>query len=356
MFQRVDRFSRRAAPTAELREKGIAVNAVRVGSIGLGSWGRRLADAAPQAGLIVETCFSRTETARAEFALRYRCRASSSLEELLEDERIEAVLVATPHSTHSELIEAASSAGKHVFVEKPLDVDYARAARAVAGAKAAGIILQVGHNRRRQPANRRIKQMIEDGMLGAIHLVEAQKSAPRGLRPGRAGWRVDPSESPLGGMTGHGVHMLDTLQYLLGPARRVSALSKRTMGLAPRDDVTTLILEYEAGPLAYVGTSLVVPDACWIAVRGSSGAAFNEADGDRLAFQALGEEAPATQPVETIDTIVDELAEFAAVVTAGGKPETGGAEGLEVVAILVAAVESVSSGRVVSVDDVRRLG
>ena len=88
--------------------------------------------------------------------------ARRSLDELLGSD-IDGVLVATPHTTHADLVVAAARAGKHVFVDKPITLTLAEADRAIDATDHAGVVLQVGHNRRRQPANRRIKTALDGG-------------------------------------------------------------------------------------------------------------------------------------------------------------------------------------------------
>lgn len=325
---------------------------VRVGSIGLGWWGGMLADKAALAGIDVAACFARTETTRQEFSEAHGARPVDSLEQLLADPDIDGVMIATPHSTHADLVVQAAEAGKHVLVDKPYTLTVAEAQRANAAAKAAGIILQVGHNRRRQPATRRLKEMIERGDLGMLHYAEANLSYPKGLNP-RSGWRGDPAESPAGGMTGLGVHMADNLVYLLGRASRVSAFSRRTIAVGALDDVTTATLEFENGTLAFLGTAMVIPDIARTAVWGTEAAAWNENDGDKFYVQKVGEKERIEQPVETLDTVRDELEEFARNIETGASPETGGPESLEAVAILEGIVESAQTGTVVDLDEVR---
>jgi predicted dehydrogenase len=249
------------------------------------------------------------------------------------------------------VVEAAS-AGKHVFVDKPFTLTVAEAKRAIAGAERAGVILQVGHNRRRQPATRRLRQMVDSGEFGMLHYAEANLSYPKGLNP-RSGWRGDPAESPAGGMTGLGVHMADNLVYLLGPAARVSAFSKKIVGVGRLDDATIATLEFHSGPLAVLGTTMVIPDIARTALWGTEAAAWNEVDGERFYLQRIGEKDRTEQPVETLDTVRDQLEELARNVRTGSRPETGGAEALEAVAILEGIVESAATGRVVDLDEVR---
>ncbi len=325
---------------------------VRVASVGLGWWGGTLADKATAGGLQIVSCFARTEATRKEFAESHNCRPASSLDELLSDPEVEGVLVATPHSTHADLVAEVAGAGKHVFVDKPFTLTVAEGKRAINAAEEAGVLLQVGHNRRRQPATRLLKQMVEDGQLGMVHYAEANLSYPKGLNP-RSGWRGDPAESPAGGMTGLGVHMADNLNYLLGRAARVAAFSRRIIGVGQLDDSTTATLEFEDGPLAFLGTAMVIPNIARTAVWGTEAAAWNDMDGERFYVQKVGEQEGESQPIETLDTVKDELEEFAQNIRNGTPPETGGPEALEAVVILEGIVESSASGRVVDLDEVR---
>lgn len=331
------------------------MNPLRAASIGLGWWGNNLADKAAEAGIEVVNCFARMKEARDEFAQSRGCRSAATLDELLSDPEIEAILLATPHSTHADLVVDAASAGKHVFVDKPFTLKLAEAKRATKAADTAGVVLQVGHNRRRQPANRRLRTMVDNGEFGVIHYAEANLSYPKGLTP-RAGWRGEPEESPAGGMTGLGVHMADNLIYLLGPVARLAAFSKRIIGVAKLDDVTTATLEFESGPLAFLGTSMVIPDIARTAVWGTEAAAMNDLDGAAFYRQSTGQKEWIRQEVETLDTVQDELVEFASNVRNGTKPETGGPEAIEVVAVLEGIVESSATGTVVDLDEIRARG
>jgi predicted dehydrogenase len=333
-------------------ERKVDMEPLRAASIGLGWWGGTLATKARAAGIELLGCYARTQETRDEFAETHNTRATSSLDELLADPEIEAVILATPHSTHADLTIEAASAGKHVFVDKPFTLTVAEAKRAIAAAESAGVILQVGHNRRRQPANRRLKQMVVSGELGMIHYAEANLSYPKGLNP-RSGWRGTPEESPAGGMTGLGVHMADNLNYLLGKPARVAAFSKKLIAVGSLDDVTTATLEYEDGPLAFLGTSMVIPDIARTAVWGTERAAWNENDGERFYVQEVGSKDRVEQKIETLDTVEDELAEFARNIRDGSQPETGGHEGLEATAILEGILESATAGRIVDLDEVR---
>jgi hypothetical protein len=155
---------------------------VGLGLIGLGWWGGVLTSAARQGGAAdMVSCFARSEQAREDFAAKHGVAAASSLEAMLEDPTIEGVLIATSHQSHRPLVEKVAAAGKHVFVEKPLTTTVAEGRACVEAAKAAGVLLQVGHQRRRTAANRRVKEMLDTGELGDVETVIAHQSVPNGL-------------------------------------------------------------------------------------------------------------------------------------------------------------------------------
>jgi predicted dehydrogenase len=327
---------------------------VRLAVIGAGAYGAVLARTAKTTGMAeIVACFDVASERREQFARDFGCRPAASLEVLLDDGEIDGVLVATPHSTHPAVVEQAASASKHVFVEKPLALTVAGARRAISAAELAHIVLQVGHRRRRQPANRRIKAMIDAGELGTVLQLEATYTDPGGLSPALPGWRRDPRESPAGAMTALGVHMVDTFHFLVGRAARVSAFSARIPGLGAIDQATSLLIEYETGVLGCINTSYYVAPIVSLAAHGTGGSAWNEEDGARLFLQPAGEARRSEQAVDSLDTVADELTEFVRCIRHGTQPETGGAAGLEVAAILEATVKSARSGCSVELSAVR---
>lgn len=319
----------------------VATGKIRLASLGVGGWGRVLADAAVDSGhATIAAAYARSAEARERFAADYSSRAAATVEEVLEDPDIDGVLIATPHRTHADLVVRAAHAGKHVLVEKPLTLTLADAQRCVDAAADARIVLAVGHNRRRQTAIRRIRHMIDDGHLGLVHHVDAHFTAPTAFSWPPDSWRRNAAEMPAGGMTVMGVHMVDTMHYLLGLPNTVYARSKRIAKLTDVDEATALLLEFDSGPLAFLGTSTVLPPAVTIGVRGSEAAVWSEEDGGRLFFQRRDQRARSEIPIEPNDPIAEQVAEFVRCIRDGGEPECNGAAGLEVVRVLEAAVES----------------
>ena len=324
-------------------------NKVRLGSIGLGWWGGVLAKGASDSGLAeVVTCYARSPASREAFSSEYECVAVDSLDELLGYD-IDGVLIATPHTTHAELAVAAASSGKHIFVDKPLTLTVKEADDVIAAAENAAVILQVGHNRRRQPANRAIRDWVSSGELGEVHHLLAVHSAPLFFNPNLSAWRQRAEESPAGGMTALGVHQVDTFQYLAGPIARVMALSRRLLPGKEVDDTTVISFEFESGALGQLATSQATGPTVDVEVHGTKAIARNLGDGSVLTIQRRGSWDTEVVETEQLDTIRDEMAEFARGIRGEARPETGGSESRSVVAVLEAIIASANEARIVDV-------
>lgn len=325
---------------------------IRAASIGLGWWGGVLAEAAARSERVeVVSCFARSEEARTAFAGQHGCSDASSLEEVLADDTVDALIVATPHGTHLPLVEAAAEAGKHVFLEKPITLTVAEGQACVAAAERAGITLLIGHHRRRSAANRALKRIVDAGEPGIIHHASAEMYVPKYQDPPPgSSWRMLRDESPAGAMTGLGVHMVDTMQYLLGPIARAGAMSKRILARSPLDDMTNIVLEFESGPLGSLNTSLVLPRRCDLSIHGHEQSLWSLEDGTRLVRQRKSEPAPQEEPIEQVDELVEQLDELAACILDGQAPETDGAGAVSVIAVLEAIVRAIETGRTVDVE------
>jgi predicted dehydrogenase len=326
---------------------------IRVAAVGIGWWSGELADAIPRGtNLKLVTCATRSPEKRAAFATKYGCRQAESYEAVLKDAEVEGVLLTTPHTLHADHVVAAAEAGKHVFVEKPFTLTVSDGRRATEACRRAGVVLAVGHGRRRQGANRALKKLIEDGSLGRVVQLEANISSDSGFKMKPGGWRTDPREQPAGAMTGLGIHHVDTYQYLLGPIARVAAFSARQV-LRGIDiyDTTGIIFEFSSGVLGYLGTGFVVANRTnLLVVHGTEGQAYAEGEASRLSLRKKGESQAALVAVQAVDWIAEQLAEFGRCVREGGRPEVGGEEGTANVAVLEAIIDSTRTGKAALVE------
>lgn len=316
---------------------------IKLGIVGLGHWGGRLAGKiAGIDGAHLAACYARTPARRAAFAEEHGCAPAQSFEAFLADETLDGVVVATPHTSHTELVCALAGAGKNIMVEKPLALTTVEAQKCADAARKAGVMLQVAHYRRRLAATRRIKAMIEAGELGRVHHFETNFSRPFGPDPNRP-WRDEESEAPAGGMTALGVHMLDNLVYLGGPIRRLAAISTVLDSSTPLDDMTSVLLQFESGAHGVLNTSIRLPMVATTSAHGDKASAWSEADGTRFFTQEIDDENRSEEKVDPVDGVAANLAAFVECLRSGTQPETSGEEAVKVVAALEAIQQSAAS-------------
>src|SRR5262245_20549297 len=149
------------------------MSTLRIGVAGLGYWGPNLARnfAAVEGCEVAWLCDERPEALEQFGAAHPGAQRAASIEALLADDELDAVVLATPVPTHAELAVRTLEAGKHCFVEKPLAQSVADAERAVAAAEAAGRVLMVDHLLEYHPGIAKLKEIADGGELGDIHYV-----------------------------------------------------------------------------------------------------------------------------------------------------------------------------------------
>lgn len=344
---------------------GGALSQLGVALIGLGMWGQRLAAAVKQTpALRLVTCFSRNEVQRRAFATEFGCEASPSFEAAIEHPQVQGVLLVTPNHVHAEQALACAQRGRHVFVEKPI-ADTLAAGRAMAVAcQAAGVTLLVGHAFRRLGAARKVKQLLEAGALGTVVLAEANFSLPGNLTPDK--WRFYRKTCPGGPLMQLGLHHADTLQYWLGPVRRVQGSFARLATSAEIDDLGTVLLEFAGGARGVLSSSYVSPKSFYLRLYGTATNLHYETDmsiwpkaelmdaATRLTLQT-----PAGREVVSFEThhmLVEELAEFARCIRGEAAPETGAGEALAALGVIWAALESHECGQIISIEEFAHAG
>ena len=246
---------------------------IRAAIVGMGTWGQSLVASVQGTSDLIRIVAGTTRTpGKAEaFAAKHGIGMADSYERVLADPGIDAVILATPHSMHTDQIEAAARAGKHVFVEKPLGLDAAGAQHAVEACQQHGVTLAVGYNWRFQPALREIRRMLDDGRLGKLLHLEGNFCGPSAYRFGREHWRHDREEVPAGGMTGRGVHVVDAMLYVAGPIESVVAQSQRLAQDFGVDDTTSMLFRFAGGPTGYLGTVIATAETWRMQVFGSNG-------------------------------------------------------------------------------------
>ena len=214
--------------------------------VGLGRWGKTLVEAVQGKSdkIRFTRAVSRDPAPHREF-LETQHLLAGSFEAALADKRIKAIVLATPHTQHVEEVVAAAASGKAVFCEKPLALSKDGAARAIGACRDAGVVLGIGTDKRYFPAIAEVIRLADSGELGPLIHVEGNFSNE--VAAGFTAWREDFAESPAGGMTGTGIHLLDAMMKIAGPVRRVDA---RLLSLKPGPDPwdsLSVLLEFASG-------------------------------------------------------------------------------------------------------------
>jgi predicted dehydrogenase len=320
---------------------------INAGIVGLGWWGKNLVEAvqgkSDRLRFVRGAC--RNHAPVAGFAARHGLTLASSLDELLADQRVEAIVLATPHSLHADQIVAVAAAGKPVMCEKPLTLTRVDAARAVEACRSAGVVLALGENHRFWPSAQELRRIVASGELGEpMHIEGHASNENAGLHFGM--WRHAADESPAGGMTGAGVHVLDAFVHLMGPVQSVTAQLVSRKPPPDPTDMLSAMFRFRSGATGLFATLRSTPDYRRVHVFGRAGSAealgdtevvlrrsgkpvqqlrFTRIDTLRFELEAFADavEGRACYPI-TADEMVDTIAAFEALVSsvAMGKPVT----------------------------------
>jgi inositol 2-dehydrogenase len=227
---------------------------VRVGLIGLGRMGRihagNLAARCRTAELAVVADADPAMAAAvgAEFDVPW----TAAVDEVLGDETVEAVAVATPTATHGDLAIRAAQAGKHVFCEKPVALDRSVTVRTVDAVMATGVKFQVGFHRRHDPDWVAATRRIHAGEMGRPYLFRTSlrdmKPPPVEFLAGSGGFFVDVT-----------IHDLDTARWMIGEVVEVSsygtAIADPAIGEIGDIDTALVVLRFESGALGVIDNS-----------------------------------------------------------------------------------------------------
>ena len=327
---------------------------VRLASVGLGRWARVLARGVQRGDQVqLASCFSRDEAKRAAFQEEFGIeRSASSYEELLADEAIEGVIITTPNDTHMDVIIQALEAGKAVYTDKPIAHTLEDANRIAAAVADTGQVFAVGHSSRRLSGHREMKRWLEDGRIGDISLAEANFSNERGLELTPQTWRWYADKSPGGAFIQLGVHHADTLQFLLGPVKSVTAHTRKLYTKAEVPDAIMAILEFESGPLGYIGTGWASPGVYSMNLLGTKANLMYDLDfthwdeshladdWSSLRSQFYGESVRQAVDLPRTDMFREQLEEFGLATRGQATVEVGAAEAVRALGVVRAVIES----------------
>ena len=220
---------------------------VKIGQAGLGHWGKNLVRNFDELADLIWIC--EADPARlAEFGARYpTARATDSFDEMLADDELQAVVIATPVPTHYPLAKQALDAGKHVFVEKPPAMRAVEMEELVALAEERGLVLMPGHLLLYHPGVEKLKELVDSGELGDVLCVYGNRQNLGIIRT---------NENALWSL---GVHDLSVILYLIGE-QPSQAIANGNAFLNPGvEDVVFCYLQFPSGKIAHMHLSWLDP-------------------------------------------------------------------------------------------------
>lgn len=284
-------------------------------------------------------------------------QATDDYRRLLDDQEIDAVVIASASDTHTRLIEEAAAAGKHIFCEKPVDFDLARIDRALAAVAEAGVKLQVGFNRRFDPNFRKVREMIAAGKIGQPQILRITSR--------------DPAPPPVSYVRVSGglfldmtIHDFDMARFLVGSEVRElyatgAVMVDPAIGEAGDIDTAVVTLTFANGVIGTIDNSrqAVYGYDQRVEVFGSEGmvaVANNQPD---THVYANAEGIHASLPYyffleRYMDSYIAEMQAFIAAIRDGEQPPVTGEDGRAPVVIGLAAQKSLREKRPVALAEI----
>ncbi|WP_144764846.1 Gfo/Idh/MocA family protein [Curtobacterium sp. 9128] len=275
--------------------------------------------------------------------------------------RPDAVVVTSENTRHRELVERAAAAGAHVLCEKPLATTWEDGLAIRDAVAAAGVMLMVAFPVRFSSAFAQLRAAHHAGALGQLFAV---RGANTGMLPRTRDWFTDPALSGGGAVVDHVVHIADMLDALMGAAPlTVTAVANRTLHAdrARAETAGLVTITYDNGVVAAIDCSWSVPDTApvWggltLDVAGTGGTVSLDPFGPA----ARGLDTVTGRPiVSRYGADLDDamLRTFVDAVRNGTQPQPDVRVGLRTLSIVLAAQESIRTGRTVAVDAVTGTG
>ncbi len=295
---------------------------------------------------------SRSADSAERLAGQYGVTAYSDLGRFLSNPSIRAVSICTPSGTHSDLGRAAARAGKHVMVEKPIDVSLEKADELIDECQKAGVLLGVSLQSRFLDAPRILNRVIKAGELGKPVMAGAYIKWYRSPEYYKsASWRGTLAQDGGGALINQAIHTVDLLSWMMGPVEAIAAHSARRLHEAIEgEDTLVAALKFQSGALGVIeaATSVYPGFKRRLEITGTEGTAIM--DGDNITTWTLrnGSANPAPPSRDVADGSADPMAidfeghrrvmeDFAAAIHEGRPPLVSGSEGRKSLELVLAA-------------------
>ena len=309
----------------------------------------------------IAACFTPSVARRQAFAAAHPYRLAASYEEILVDSAIEALLVLTPPNTHLDLVERAAQAGKHVLLEKPVEVSLARAERLVAAMERAGLRLGVVLQHRFRAVSRRLAALLAAGELGPL---VSGSAAVRWWRPpeyfAQAG-RGTKARDGGGVLLTQAIHTLDLFLSLAGPIAEVVAFAATSpLRRIDTEDVVGAAIRFKNGAVgtidattvAYPGFPERIELACEraTAVLAAEDLEVHYKDGRELSESGAPSKSGGADPMAfSNDAHRALIGDFLDAIEERRDPLVSGREALKVQRLIEALLRAAAEGRTVAV-------
>lgn len=235
---------------------------MNIGIVGLGL-GRYFVAACDRSDLVdrIVVCDPDEDLRTAALATPKVSLGYASIEEMLAAGAPDAVCVVTPDNLHRPHVEVCLAAGCHVLMTKPLATNLDDARAIVRASENSRKTLMVAHERRFRSRNRAIKNLLDEGHLGEIILVQANQVGDRRGQFARAPWYAS-AEAGRSAIVGSGIHELDLVRFLVG--QTITTVSAASNGLGhlnfPKSKTTATVLQFAGGA---IGQTAICYEAHW---------------------------------------------------------------------------------------------
>ena len=201
----------------------------------------------------VVAAFAPSAARREAFAASTRLPVTADLDAIFTDAGIDAVAILTPPASHLELVQRACAAGKHILLEKPLDITLARSEAIAAAVEAAGVTAAVMLQHRFKPSALRLRQVLADDGLGRIIGVSTRIPLWRPQSYYDVGGRGTRARDGGGVLLSQAIHTVDLMRDLCGPVARVSGFARKGAGhTMETEDIASAALRFDNGAIGTI--------------------------------------------------------------------------------------------------------
>ncbi len=303
-----------------------------------------------------------------EVANKYsNVRCYTKEDDLLKDEEVEVVYIATPTYLHHKQVLLAARAKKHILLEKPIAMNLEEAEEIISICKENKVKLTLDYMMRYHSYHQKIKEMLDEGKLGKLVMARAQLSC--WYPPIKGAWRQELSLGGGGSLIDMGTHCIDLLEMLVGKVVEVSCYTGNLVQDYSVEDTAVVLLKFETGALGIVDNHLNIPDASSenrLEIYGSKGSILakgtigQDSSGhmvQRIEKEKKGYEAEQKREeikeeeisLRSVNMYQPEIEDFSRCVLEDSEPSLKGEDGLRNLRVILAAYESANEGRSVKV-------